>query len=181
MPLRPGGRRRADRERQRACGRRPGRPAVPVPDTKQQPTPAQILQAARKIGLPRLRISIQPSTTTLVNLDTIFYARSQPFSRSIELLDYAIDLTATPVNFTWHHGDGTSHSTQTGGAPYPSTAVTYRYQVPAKRLHPSVDVTYRVNYRIDGGPWQTLNQTLRAIGPANSLQVKEAGAVLAGN
>lgn len=140
-----------------------------------------LVQAVREIGLPSLKINIQPGATTLVNLDTIFYARPQPFTKSVNLLDYAIDLTATPVSFTWRHGDGTSHTTQTAGAPYPSTAVTYRYQKPAKRLHPSVDVTYRVRYRIDGGAWQTLTQTLRASGPTSNLQVKEAGAVLARN
>lgn len=140
-----------------------------------------LLQAIREIGLPSLKINIQPGTKTLVNLDTIFYARPQPFSKSVNLLDYAIDLTATPVSFTWLHGDGTSHTTRTSGAPYPSTAVTYRYKKPARSLHPSVDVTYQVRYRIDGGAWQTLTQTLRASGPTSNLQVKEAGAVLTSN
>lgn len=159
-----------------------GNGAVPDPDAKSKTvTPAQILEAVREIGLPSLKISIQPSATTLVNLDTIFYAQPQPFNKSVNLLDYAIDLTATPINFIWRHGDGTSHTTQTAGAPYPSTAVTYRYKKPAKSLHPSVDVTYQVRYRIDGGAWQTLAQTLRASGPASNLQVKEAAAVLAGN
>lgn len=154
-----------------------GQPAVRVP-TKPKVTPGQILTATRTIGLPSLKINIQPGTATLINFDTIFYARTRPFARSVTLLGYDIDLAATPVGYTWHHGDGTSHTTGEPGAPYPSKAVTYRYMQTAKHLSPSVDVTYRVRYRVDGGSWQTLSQTLTANGPAGDLEVKEAGAVL---
>ncbi len=139
---------------------------------------AAIITATRTIGLPSLAINIQPGGATLVNLDTIFYAQPQPFTRTVTLLGYDIDLAATPVLFTWHHGDGTSQTTSKPGAPYPSKSVTYRYQQPADHLSPSVDVTYRVRYRVDGGAWQTLGQTLTANGQAGDLEVKEAGAVL---
>ena len=140
---------------------------------------AAVLTATRTIGLPSLRINIQPGSATLVNLDTIFYARPQPFARSVTLLGYDIDLVATPASYTWHPGDGSSRTTTTPGNPYPAKDITYRYQQPAKHLHPSVDVTYRVRYRVDGGPWQSLSQTLTATGQQSDLQVKEAGAVLA--
>ncbi len=153
----------------------------PGADARPDLTPGYVLAAARRVGLPSLGINIQPGDATLVNLDTIFYARPQPFARSVTLLGYDIDLRATPVLYTWHHGDGTSHTTSEPGAPYPAKTVTYRYQQPADHVRPSVDVTYRVRYRVDGGGWQTLNQTLTATGQQNDLEVKEAGAVLTGN
>lgn len=153
-----------------------GQPALPAPKSKL--SPGEILEATRKIGLPSLTITIQPGTATLVNLDTIFFARPQPFSRSVTLLGYDIDLRAAPVSYTWRHGDGTSHATRSPGAPYPSKDVTYRYQQPATHVSPSVDVTYQVRYRVDGGAWQTLSQTLTANGQPSDLEVKEAGAVL---
>lgn len=156
-----------------------GQPAVPPPTKPGAPTPGDILTAIKKIGLPSLEINIQPGDETLVNFDTIFYARPQPFRRSVNLLDYDIDLVATPAGYTWHHGDGTSHTTSQPGGPYPSKDVTYRYQESAQNLRPSVDVTYAVRYRVDGGAWQNLSQTLQASGPADDLDVREATPVLA--
>lgn len=143
-------------------------------------TPGDILRAIREIGLPSLRINIQPGGETLVNFDTIFYTQPQPFERSVTLLGYDIDLIATPVRFIWRHGDGTSHTTGNPGRPYPAKDVTYRYVKSAKNLHPSVDVTYAVRFRIDGGAWQNLSETLLASGPADELDVKQATPVLTG-
>ena len=39
-------------------------------------------------------------------------------------------------------------------------------------------MTYRVRFRVDGGPWQTIGQTLLAPGPATTLDVDEAAPVL---
>ncbi len=41
--------------------------------------------------------------------------------------------------------------------------VTHRYREPADDVRPRVDVTYRVRYRVDGGAWQTIGQTLSGI------------------
>jgi len=140
-----------------------------------------LLSAIRRIGLPSLEINIQPGEETLVNFDTIFYARPQPFRRSVNLLGFDIDLVATPVRYTWRHGDGTSHATSRPGRPYPAKDVVYRYAKSADNLHPSVDVTYAVRFRVDGGSWQNLGQTLQASGPVSDLDVKEATPVLTGH
>ena len=156
-----------------------GMGAIPPPTKPGAPTEGDILTAIKKIGLPSLEINIQPGDETLVNFDTILYARPQPFRRNVNLLDYDIDLVATPARYTWHHGDGTSHTTSQPGGPYPSKDVTYRYQESAQNLRPSVDVTYAVRYRVDGGTWQNLSQTLQASGPTGNLDVREATPVLA--
>ena len=155
-----------------------GQPAIAPPATPAELTPGDILTAVKKIGMPSLKINIQPGGETLVNLDTIFYARPQPFRRSVDLLGFDIDLVATPVRYTWRHGDGTSHTTSKPGRPYPSKDVIHRYPKSGKNLHPSVDVTYAVRYRVDGGAWQDLSQTLQASGPTGDLDVKEATPVL---
>lgn len=141
-------------------------------------TEGEILRAVREIGLPSLRVRIQPGERTLVNVETIFYTRPEQFRRRIDLLGFAIDLVAEPVRYDWHHGDGTTAATNKPGRPYPAMDVTYRYLEPADEVAPSVDVTYQVRYRIDGGPWATLGQTLQAPGPAASIEVKEAAPVL---
>jgi hypothetical protein len=123
-------------------------------------------------------VRIQPGDETLVNIETIFYTRPQPFERSIALLGFDIDLSAEPVRYTWVHDDGTASTTSRPGKPYPAMDVTHRYREPADDVHPRVDVTYRVRYRVDGGAWQTIGQTLQASGPAAELDVREAAPVL---
>ncbi len=141
-------------------------------------TEGDILRAVREIGLPSLKVQIQPGEETLVNIETIFYTRPQPFERSITLLGFDIDLSADPVRYTWVHDDGTASTTSRPGKPYPAMDVTHRYRSPADDVHPRVDVTYRVRYRVDGGAWQTIGQTLQASGPAAELDVREAAPVL---
>jgi hypothetical protein len=141
-------------------------------------TEGDVLNAVREIGLPSLKVRIQPGSSTLVNVRTIFYTRPQDFRRSVTLLGYDIDLVAQPIQYTWRHGDGTTSTTSRPGKPYPSMDVTYRYRQPAKTVNPRVDVTYRVRYRVDGGNWTTIGQTLLASGPTTTLEVKEAAPVL---
>jgi len=148
------------------------------PPGQPQLTEVAILEAVREIGLPSLTVRIQPGTSTLVNIPTIFYTQPRAFQRSVTLLGYDIDLVADPIRYAWRHGDGTTSTTSRPGRPYPAMDVTYRYREPADTVKPRVDVTYRVRYRVDGGTWTTLGQTLLASGPATALEVKEAAPVL---
>jgi hypothetical protein len=141
-------------------------------------TEGDIARAVQRIGLPSLQVRIQPGGETLVNIPTIFYTEPRPFVRSVDLLGFDIDLRAQPVRYQWVHGDGTVRSTSRPGRPYPAMEVTHRYRRPAEDVDARVDVTYRVRYRVDGGGWQTLGQTLLAAGPVAELDVKEAAPVL---
>ncbi|MGJ9423455.1 hypothetical protein [Aeromicrobium sp. CF3.5] len=141
-------------------------------------TEGDVLAAVREIGMPSLPIRIEPGATTLVNVETNFYTDPAPFNRSIELLGFAVDIEATPASFAWTHGDGTSSTTRSPGRAYPHLDVTHRYRAPAATVRPRVDVTYQVRYRVDGGAWAPLSQTLTATGPAGTLAVNEAAPVL---
>ena len=150
----------------------------PEPGDGPELTPGDVLRAAREIGLPSLQVRLQPGDETLVNVPTIFYAEPQPFERSVELLGFDVDLVAEPVSYDWIHGDGTAATTTEPGRPYPAMDVTHRYADPAEDLQARVDVTYRVRFRVDDGPWTAIDQTLVASGPAAALDVKEAAPVL---
>lgn len=143
-----------------------------------RPTDGDVLRATREIGLPSLQVRIQPGEKTLVNVATIFYAEPEPFERSVTLLGFEVDIVAAPISYRWVHGDGTAATTSTPGKPYPGKDVTHRYRVPADDVQARVDVTYQVKYRVDGGAWQTIGQTLLASGPAAELDVKEAAPVM---
>jgi hypothetical protein len=157
--------------------------SIPLPqpaEEGEQPqlTVGDILRAAREIGLPSLRVRVQPGAETLVNVPTIFSTQPQPFRRSVDLLGFDVDLAAEPVSFRWVHGDGTSATTSSPGRPYPAMDVTHRYRAPDDEVSVRVDVTYEVRYRVDGGAWSGLGETLTASGPSVPLEVKEAAPVL---
>ncbi|MCW2839551.1 MAG: hypothetical protein JWR55_1034 [Aeromicrobium sp.] len=160
-------------------GCQPDQPPEPQEDDEPELTPGDVLRAVREIGLPSLQVQVQPGGETLVNVPTIFYASPQPFERSVTLLDFDVDLVAEPVSYQWVHGDGTTSTTGQPGRPYPAMDVTHQYLSPADDVQARVDVTYQVRYRVDGGPWQAIAQTLVAAGPAAVLDVKDAAPVLA--
>jgi hypothetical protein len=144
-------------------------------------TPGRVLTALRQIGLPALEAKTQPTGRTLVNFETIFYAEPQPFGRTITLLGQRVEVEATPSTYTWHHGDGTVASTETPGARYPAKDVVHEYTDAHTTVSPSVDVTYTARFRVNGGAWQDIPETVTISGPGGSLRIAEATAVLSGS
>lgn len=153
-------------------------PAYDGPELGPQVTDATVLHEVRRVGLPAAEVSVQPEDATLVNFDTIFYTDRPVFTRTVTLLGYSVDIEATPSEFLWHHGDGTEQATETPGAPYPEMDVTHQYTDAHVTVHPSVDVTYRVRWRVDDGAWHGIDETLTATGAPTSLRIKEATALL---
>ncbi len=47
-------------------------------------------------------------------------------------------------------------------------------------MQPSVDVTYTARFRVNGGAWQDIPDTVTIAGPSTDLRVSEATAVLSG-
>jgi hypothetical protein len=154
--------------------------AGPPGAARPQVTPAVVLNALRRIGLPALTAHTQPAGKTLVNFATIFYAEPQPFRRTVRLLGQRVDIVATPTGFTWHHGDGTSLTTTVAGRPYPATDITYDYRHAHVTVKTRVDVTYGARFRVNGGAWRTVNGTVTITGPAQPLRIAEAVPVLSG-
>ncbi|MDQ3106130.1 MAG: hypothetical protein M3Q87_13170 [Actinomycetota bacterium] len=155
-------------------------PAEPAADPQPQVTDAVVLQAVRRLGLPRLTVQVQPADQTLVHLDTIFYAEPPDWSRSLVLLGFNVDVTAEPVGYAWRFGDGTSVSTTSPGAPYPAPDITHTYTDAHVSVTPRVDTAYEVRYRVDGGPWRTISDTVPAAGWPVNLRIREATPVLVG-
>lgn len=140
-----------------------------------------MLNELRRIGLPTLQARTQPEGRTLVNFDTIFYTQAQPFTATVTLLGQQVDIVAEAVEYTWHHGDGQTTATTSPGAPYPSKEITYRYSDADITVRPRVDVTYSARFRVNGGAWQDIPETLTIAGPEGSLRISEARATLSGN
>lgn len=157
-----------------------GRPPTAADTPRPTVTPGLVLTALRRIGLPAVEAQTQPAGKTLVNFDTIFFAEPETFTRTLTLLGQRVQVEAQPTRFTWHHGDGTTAATTTPGAPYPSKAVTHEYTDAHRTVQARVDVTYTARFRVNGGAWQDIGETVTITGPATALRISEARPVLSG-
>lgn len=139
-----------------------------------------VLREVESIGLPSLEVQVEPADKTLVNFATNFYATPEAFERQVSLLGRSVDVRADPVGFAWTFGDGESTTTQGPGGAYPDLQVTHEYADADVTVHPSVDVTYEAQFRVDGGTWQTIPETVTIAGTPVALRVVEATPVLSG-
>jgi hypothetical protein len=122
-----------------------------------------------------------PDGRTLVNLKTNFYTTTTgPTSQTIPLLGQTVEIEATPAAYTWHFGDGETRSGTDPGAAYPDLRITHVYLDAGVTVSPSVDVTYKGQYRVNGGNWIAIPQTLTVPGTPVSLQVLSATPHLVG-
>ncbi len=146
---------------------------------RKQVTWQDVLSAIRRVGVPAGEV--QAPRYTLVNLDTTFYTRPQAIDRTLTIIGYTVDVQVEPTGYTWHWGDGATDTTQTPGQPYPSADVTHTYVHATKdsgALSLSVDVTYSARYRVDGGAWLDIPDTITIPGPGTPLPIMQASAVL---
>jgi hypothetical protein len=160
------------------CGARGTTATDAQPADTPQVTEGDIRRAVSEIPMPSLQIEVQPGERTLVNVPTIFHTDPRTLRESVTLLGFDIDVEATTVRYTWRPGDGSAKTTSKPGRPYPSKDVTHTYRKVAEEVRPRVDTTYSVRFRVDGGAWQPLGQTLTAVGEPTSLEVEEAAPVL---
>lgn len=139
-------------------------------------TPRRILEEVRRVGLPSM--SVQAPPETFVNYETVVYTRAATFTRTVNLLGFTVDIEATPSEFLWNYGDGATETTTSAGRPYPATDITHTWTDAHHTFHPSVDVTYQIRYRVNGGTWQTLADTITAQGPEGDVRIREATGML---
>jgi hypothetical protein len=140
-------------------------------------TPDDVRQAVRRIGLPASTLEVP--VETLVNYDTTVYTSPVRFARTVTLLGYTVDVRAEPSSYQWNFGDGTSQETATPGQPYPADDITHVWTDAHRTFHPRVHTTYSVRYRVDGGPWLDLGETLTVPGPTAAVRIREATGMLA--
>ncbi len=134
-----------------------------------------MLRAFRSLTWPQSDLTIQPpGGTTLVNFATNFYTdNTAPSTQRITLLGQEVLIEATPSTYTWLHGDGTAQDTAVPGRPYPALDVTHDYRS-VGTFAPRLDTTYSGRYRLNGGPWIPIPETLTVTGTTQSLESIEA-------
>lgn len=158
-----------------------GPPAVTATAAPPQVTAGMVLNAFRRIPLPSLRSHSQPANKTLINFDTIFFTNAQALTRTVTLLGQSVRLEIRPSRFEWVHGDGTTETTATPGAPYPNKEIVYRYADAHRTVAHRVVVTWSAEYSLNGGPLQPVNGTVTTTGPSTPLRIAEASPALSGS
>jgi hypothetical protein len=163
------------------AGEKVGEVCVTEPEAAEQEvvTPGRVLRAFRRLAWPQSDLVVQPpGGSTLVNFPTNFYTdNAAPTRQQVTLLRQRVLIEATPTSYTWHYGDGDSTSTATPGAPYPTLDVTHDYRS-VGTFQTRLDTTYTGRYRLNGGPWIPIPETLTVTGASQSLETVEASPTL---
>jgi hypothetical protein len=147
-------------------------------------TPGAVQHAFERLAWPASPLIVQPPRgRTLVDFDTNFYTtNTRPSTQTVTLIGQPVTIEATPTEYHWHFGSGATDddlTTTDPGAAYPDLRVTYRY-LHVGPVRPSLDTTYAGRYRVAGGPWRTIPDTLTVLGPPVDLQVLSATPHLVG-
>jgi hypothetical protein len=156
-----------------------------VPGATNVLTMQMILDEFHKTAFARPTPSIQPvGLKTLVNLPTYFELKwpAAGFAPNevdtTTLVGRRVEIKPTFQNATYIFGDGQSAGpTSSLGGPHPTGDVIHTYRKAA--VAPvQVNVTYGGQFRVDGGAWVTIPDTVTIEGTPVNLTVAEAKARL---
>jgi len=154
-------------------------------------TKRRVTEEFKAVAWPEAELIVQPSEgRTLVNFPTNFYTTlTDPQTESVDIFGHTVVIEATPSSYTWHWAQpGESDDTATEQTTDPGAAyvqgrelsVSHEYLDADVVVHPSVDVTYTGRYRVDGGDWETIEETLTIAGSVVDLEIVTARIHLVG-
>jgi len=159
-----------------------------VPGSRPPLTMAMIQDAFNRTPWATPQISTQPTgNVTLVGLDTYYKVNWTPEGfqpNEVDAIDparmngYRVDIRVKLVSFIWQFGDGQSFGPTTSeGGVYPAGNITHQY-LGAGGYQARVDTTFGGEFRIDGGEWASIPDTVTVPGPATTVTVRTAQAEL---
>lgn len=135
-----------------------------------------VIQTFKRLQWSPSTVVVQPpGGKTLVNLETNFYTENVSVtSIPVRLQGVGVVVSARPIAYRWHFGDGTSATTTSPGAPYPDLDVAHVYDETDK-VAVSVDTQYGdASFTVDGGPPQAIPSTIWISGADTDLRILEA-------
>ncbi len=159
-----------------------------VPGASPVVTMPMILKAFHLTPWAQPQITTQPQgDITLVGLDTYYKVNWTPTGYQpdeVEPLDpatmlgYHVDIRVKLDHFTYLFGDGTTFGpTPYEGGIYPTGTITHQYlhsgAYPAR-----VETTFGADFRINGGAWAPVPDTVTVPGPPTTVTAKTAHAQL---
>lgn len=157
-----------------------------VPGNANALTMAMIVQQFHDTAFAVPTASVQPvKGRTLVNLPT-YYELVWPEAGfgpqevdTTTLVGRTVDIRPVFKAANYSYGDGQeSGPTASLGGPYPTGDVVHKYSSALPSAQVRIDVTYRGEFRINGGPWIEIPGEVTIQGTPFPLEVAEARAQL---
>ncbi len=156
-----------------------------IPSGPPRPTIYDIQREFSLTPWSRPTLAMQPPNgQTLIGMPT-FYRVVFPAAgyspgeiHAVTLLGYRFEIRPVLVGYTYHFGDGASFGpTTSAGGVYPDGDIQHAYTTTGTKT-PTVTVRYTGEFRIGTGVWAPIPGAVNVTGPAGSITVREARAVL---
>lgn len=129
------------------------------------------------VPVPNITISANPDVG-LVALPAWFWIdgyNGAPISASDTLGGVTVEVEITPTSYRWTFGDGATLETHSLGRAYPETSdIRHTYEqsslAAGGTFGVTVEITFSVRYRVNGGAWQPLAPISRTFSDAYPVQ-----------
>ena len=140
--------------------------------------PANIAAELRdQVLVPDITVGVNPDVG-LVAMPAWFWIEGydgSPINMSETLGGTTVEVEITPTNYAWSFGDGATMNTVSLGRPYPQASdighSSEQSSLSAGGAFPvTVEISFSVRYRIDGGAWQPLDPISRSFTAAYPVQ-----------
>jgi hypothetical protein len=143
------------------------------------------LELRNHLPIPEIAIEANPSTG-LVALPSWFWIDGydgSPISSSDALSGVEVDVEIEPLSYRWSFGDGTTAETTSLGQRYPAESdIQHTYEQSSLNAGGAyaitVEVTFAVKYRVNGGAWEALDPITRSF--SSDYPVQQLQSVLVG-
>lgn len=160
----------------RAVG--PGRDTPPAAGTV---TLADIAHLVPDLGT----LSTQPAGWAPLRLPANPISSASTHTVGATLLGAPANVRFTPVEWYWDYGDGSTGTSESGGARWESLGIAEFDPTPTSHAYRSrgtytltVSIAFRAEYQVAGGPWIPIAGTLVRSGPSADIRIMSAKTVL---
>lgn len=138
---------------------------------------ARIQQEFQNLPIAPATVTAQPNPHTLKGAETNIFADATEQQFDVTILGQRVHLVATPVEYAYNYGDGTTFGpTPVAGGPLPQaewgtkTRTSHVYQQTGG-FPVVVTTSYRGTYSVNSGPNLPISGTGQFASPAQTLQV----------
>jgi hypothetical protein len=137
-------------------------------------TPGLVLREFKRLTWPQSPLTIQPpGGKTAVNFTTYYFTDNvAPTTQTVQIIGQEVEIEATPTSYVYRFGDRDTVETRSPGGPYPSGDVTHQYRHKGT-AGPSIDTVYSGRYRVNGGAWNEIPETVTVEGTPVTLRIVE--------
>ncbi len=131
-------------------------------------------------------LSSQPAGWTVLGVHTNFIATAQQHVVSGTLFGGSAEVRFTPSGFDWNYGDGSTRTSETGGASWEALGIaefaatdTSHVYLSVGQFTTSVFARYRAEYRLGSNPWTSVDGEVSSSASTSVVLVQTADTVLA--